>query len=375
MESIGHLTGGVAHDFNNLLSVILGNASVLREPGLSPAELSESQQEIIQAAERAATLTRQLLAFSRKQAMQPVRLDLEKVVANVANMLRRIVGENISLVFQAESNLPAIQADPGMIEQILLNITVNSRDAMPGGGKLTISTGTETWDSTRAGECPGAAPGLHVRLTVQDTGSGIAPEDLPHVFEPFFTTKEAGKGTGLGLATVYGIVKQHGGWITVASEINHGTTFRIYFPALANVIPDRMHRREAPTLPCGTETILVVEDEFEVRLIMENMLQRCGYRVLQAESGPAALEVWREREGKIALLLTDIVLPGGMTGHELALQLQAADPGLKIIYTSGYAPDSLSKHLRLVEGVNFLPKPYHHQTLAHIVRNALDQIE
>jgi CheY-like chemotaxis protein len=230
-------------------------------------------------------------------------------------------------------------------------------------------------DISQAEQYPGASPGLHVRLTVTDTGTGIAPEHLSSVFEPFFTTKEAGKGTGLGLATVYGIVKQHGGWITVASEINRGTTFRIYFPAVASVLPKNKGVRAKSMLPHGTETILVVEDEFAVRLVVDNMLRRCGYRVLQAESGVAALKTWRERKERIDLLLTDLILPDGITGADLGLQLQTADPGLKIIYTSGYASESVSKRLKLVDGVNFLQKPYSPQKLAGLLRKALDQTQ
>ena len=373
MDSIGRLAGGVAHDFNNLLSVILGNASFLADPQLSPADILESQQQIIQAAESAATLTRQLLIFSREQAMQPVPLDLDEAVGNALKMIQRILGEDISLVFNKGSQLPPIQADPGMIGQILLNLSVNSRDAMPNGGKLIISTGTDTLDPSQAAQIPGAVPGPHVHLTVTDTGCGIAPEHLSRIFEPFFTTKEAGKGTGLGLATVYGIVKQHGGWITVTSELNRGATFRVCFPADPTAAPVEKSDTDIFNLPRGTETILVVEDELAVRLMVESMLQRCGYRVLQASSGHAALEIWREHHETIHLLLTDLIMPDGMTGHDLVVRLQADYPDLKYIYTSGYAPDSINKRLKLVEGVNYLPKPIAMRKLAILLRKVLDQ--
>jgi signal transduction histidine kinase len=239
MEIIGQLAGGVAHDFNNILTVIQGNASLLQNTELKPEESQECMQQIAQAAERAATLTRQLLMFSRKQVMQPVNLNLNEVVAQMSKMLRRVLGEHISLQSNYAADLPLICADTGMIEQILMNLVVNARDAMPTGGSLTITTGVKNVDAEQATQTPGASPGLHVWLSVGDTGCGITPENLQRLFEPFFTTKEVGKGTGLGLATVYGIVQQHHGWINVASEVNRGTTFQIYFPTLANPPPKK----------------------------------------------------------------------------------------------------------------------------------------
>ncbi len=375
MEAIGQLAGGIAHDFNNLLTAIRGNASMVLLSNQSQSEeISDCSQQIVEAAERAANLTRQLLMFSRKQVLQPIRLDLNEVVAQMTKLLQRILGEDISLASNYAAGLPAIQADTGMIEQILLNLAVNSRDAMPQGGRLVITTGTgtETADPATAGQNPGGGAGLYVLLTVTDTGCGIAPENLPHIFEPFFTTKEVGKGTGLGLATVHGIVQQHNGWITVTSEINRGTTFHIYFPAMTGVKTEIQASPTAVSLPRGTETILVVEDELIVRLTVSNMLQRFGYTVLPAESGVEALKVWQKHKDRIQLLLTDIVMPDGMTGYELARQLHADRPRLKIIYTSGYSGNLADKRLTMEEGVNFLQKPYAPQKLAEALRKNLD---
>jgi signal transduction histidine kinase/ligand-binding sensor domain-containing protein/CheY-like chemotaxis protein len=373
MEAIGRLAGGIAHDFNNILMVINGNASLLLlndQP--NSAEISDRSQQIVEAAERAANLTRQLLMFSRKQVIQPTRLDLNEVVARMTKLLQRILGEDVSLASNYAAGLPAILADTGMIEQILLNLAVNSRDAMPHGGQLTITTGTETLAPKPAGQNSGAPAGLCVRLTVTDTGSGIAPENLPHIFEPFFTTKEVGKGTGLGLATVYGIIKQHQGWIEVESTVGKGTTFRIYFPVMAGAKTEKKSGPTTTILPRGTETILVVEDELIVRLTVCNLLQRFGYTVLPAESGAEALKVWQKHKDRIQLLLTDIVMPGNMPGYELARQLLAEKPQLKIIYTSGYSEDLADKRVTLMEGVNFLQKPYAPQQLAEALRKTLD---
>ena len=372
MEAIGLLAGGVAHDFNNILTVIQGNASLLLNTQLSPAERSDCSQQIARASERAAGLIRQLLMFSRKQVMQPANVNLNEVVAQTAKMLQRILGEDIALQTNYAPRLAHIYADTGMMEQVLLNLVINSRDAMPAGGRLTIATGTEVLDEKQAHQNPDALPGLHVWLEVKDTGCGIAAENLTHIFEPFFTTKEVGKGTGLGLATVYGIVKQHHGWITVASEVNQGTTFRIYFPAVVGARAEEKALPVAAPLPRGTETLLVVEDDLPLRLLVCNMLQRCGYTVLQAQSGTAALKIWREQREQIQLLFTDLVMPDGMTGRQLAEQLQSDKPALKVIYTSGYSTE-VGKGLSLIEGVNFLQKPYPSGKLARTVRDCLDR--
>ena len=374
MEAVGQLSAGIAHDFNNLLMVINGNASLLLMCGPRDAsEITEYAEQIVEAAERAASLTRQLLMFSRKQVIRPTPLDLNDVAANMTKLLQRLLGEDVALTSHYADRLPVILADAGMMEQILLNLAVNSRDAMPRGGRLTIATEAVRLEAEPAGPNAGTPAGAYVGLTVTDTGGGIAPENLAHIFEPFFTTKEAGKGTGLGLATVYGIVKQHQGRITVQSTVGKGTTFRLYFPVLAGAAPAKPAGPAATTLPRGTETILVVEDELIVRLSVGNMLQRFGYTVYTAASGVEALKVWREHRGEIQLLLTDIVMPDGVGGFELAGQLQAEMPGLKIIYTSGYSGDLADKRLTLVEGVNFLQKPYAPQILAAALRKNLDR--
>lgn len=373
MEAIGTLAGGVAHDFNNILTVIQGYAALLLSGGLTAGESADSALQIARAAERAAALTQQLLIFGRKQAMEPSDIDLNEVVAGLTKMLRRIVGEDISLQSDYASNLPWIHGDAGMLEQVLLNLAINSRDAMPEGGRLIISTGTETITEKQAQQNPESLPGACVYLSVSDSGTGIPPEHLPHVFEPFYTTKEAGKGTGLGLATAYSIVKQHRGWTTVTSEVNKGTTFRIYFPAVTTKRRDKSAAAPSPALPRGHETILLVEDEPALRLLVGNILERCGYTVLQADSGHAALNLWRKHREKVQLLFTDMVMPDGITGRELARRLAAEKPGLKVIYTSGYSADLTSKGLALVDGLNYLRKPFNPQRLAQTVRSRLDQ--
>ena len=374
MEAIGQLAGGVAHDFNNILTVIHGNAALQLAPGMDPVERGECTQQIVQAAERAANLTRQLLLFSRKQVMQPVNLDLNEVVGGMIKMLKRILGEDITLCSELAPALPLLYADAGMIEQVLLNLAVNSRDAMPAGGRLTITTGTQTLDEEQARQNPEAAAGRYVFLDVTDIGCGILPEVLPHIFEPFFTTKEAGKGTGLGLATVHGIVKQHRGWVTVKSEVDKGTVFRIYLPALKEGQAGQRTDTTLIRLPGGKETIMLVEDESNLRLLMGNVLQRCGYTMLRAESGVAALRLWQECNQPIHLLLTDLVMPDGMSGFDLASRLQAEKPELKVVFTSGYSARA-GKGPPLIEGENFLQKPYSPHKLAQTVRNCLDRKE
>lgn len=372
MEAIGQLAGGVAHDFNNILTVIQGNASMLAEAGVQGEEIAECSNQILIASERAANLTRQLLVFSRKQIMQPVSLDLNEVLAGTTKMLRRIVGEDIALHTEFAPEVPRILADAGMIEQIVLNLAVNSRDAMPEGGRLVIATSTETVDEGQVAQTPGASGGRCVRLTVTDSGSGIPPEVMPRIFEPFFTTKEVGRGTGLGLATVHGIVKQHHGWIEVQSEAGKGTSFHIRFPALEGALLAEKGNAIAGELPRGTETILIAEDEPSLRELVCNLLRRCGYTVLAAESGVVALRIWRENKDQIRLLLTDLVMPGGVTGFNLAEQICAEKPRVQVIYTSGYSTE-VRKAVRLKDGVKFLQKPYSPSVLAQLVRTCLDQ--
>ncbi len=372
MEAIGQLAGGLAHDFNNLLTVILGNVALVElTKGRSHHE-QELIQEIGLAAERAANLTRQMLTFSRRQVMQARPLDLNTTVAEMARMLRRILGEAITLQFESSAGLPAVQADAGMMEQVLMNLAINARDAMPTGGRLTIRTGVKTLSDDEARQTPDAAPGRFACVAVSDTGSGIAPDSVPHIFEPFFTTKEAGKGTGLGLATVYGIVRQHRGWVRVASVVGKGTTFEVFLPALVTTAETADVRQQFESAPGGTETILLVEDEYSVRQIGRAVLERLGYRVLEALSGVAALQLWAEVAGEVDLLLTDLIMPGGVSGRDLAEQLRAKKPGLKFIYCSGYSADLLGKDFVLEEGVNFLQKPYEFHHLARTVRACLD---
>ena len=373
MEAIGQLAAGVAHDFNNLLTVIQGNASLMLMGNAAGSSIAEQAQQIVQAAERAASLTRQLLLFSRKQVMQASSLDLNAVVGNMTRMLQRILGEDVALRADYSPGLPPIHADTGMIEQILLNLAVNSRDAMPSGGTLTISTSTEILDENQAQQHPEANPGPHVCLSMSDTGCGILPEILPRIFEPFFTTKEVGRGTGLGLATVYGIVNQHHGWTAVTSEAGKGTTFRIFFPVAATAPAGTAPARKAATLPAGKETILLVEDEPALRMMVGRVLEQCGHTVLSAVSGVNALEIWQEHRDDIHLVLTDMVMPGGVSGRELASRLIAEKPGLKVIYTSGFSADLAGKGMSLNDGVNFLQKPWDLQKLVGTVRACLDR--
>ena len=363
MEAVGQLSGGIAHDFNNILTVIQGNASLLQGLELKPAEIRECASQIVRAGDRATSLTRQLLMFARKQQMQPVNIDLNETVAQMTKMLQRILGEDISLRSEYSPALPRVHADAGMIEQIILNLAVNARDAMPGGGRLTIRTRMEKSQS---------ATEARVCLSVTDTGTGIAPEVLPRIFEPFFTTKEVGKGTGLGLATVYGIVQQHRGEITVASETGKGSTFNVYFPNIALPEAARPEMKTPPALPGGNETILLVEDELALRNFVSDLLKRCGYAVLAAESGPAALKIWQHEHDQIQLVLTDLIMPENMNGLELGRRLLAEKPGLKIIYTSGYTGSLNDHHATLEEGINFIRKPFKPEAIAEIIRKNLD---
>jgi PAS domain S-box-containing protein len=371
MESIGQLAGGVAHDFNNILTVIQGHTSLLTMHKL-PVEANESAQQIGVAAERAANLTRQLLTFSRRQIIQPRNLDLNEVVNNMTKMLRRLLGEDITLQVNYASSLPFVNADPGMMEQILLNLSVNARDAMPKGGRLFVNTSVVKMDEALARQIPSAAAGDYVCLTVKDTGRGIPPEVLPRIFEPFFTTKDVGKGTGLGLATVYGIVQQHHGWIDVTSKPDKETVFQVFLPAVAPQIKSRSAPSPEPEIRGGKETILVVEDETPLRVLVRSVLQRYGYKVLEADSGVDALPVWEEHRDQISLLLTDMVMPKGVSGRELAERLRGEKPDLKVIYSSGYSLAVVGSDMVLQEGLNFLQKPYHPRKLAQAVRDCLD---
>jgi PAS domain S-box-containing protein len=375
MEAIGQLAGGVAHDFNNMLAVIRGNAELLLlEPTRYTVETIECLKQVVAASERAANLTRQLLAFSRKQVMQSRPLVLNDVIADLTKMLRRIIGEHLDLQCRYAAHLPFIQADAGMIEQVLVNLAVNARDAMPNGGQLLITTAPVTFDEAPASAHPEARAGEFVCLAVADAGTGIAPENLPRIFEPFFTTKEVGKGTGLGLATVYGIVKQHQGWIEVSSQLGAGTTFTIFLPAIATPANSTATPQAAASLPGGTETILLVEDEYAVRMVTRRVLESHGYKVYEATTAREALDLWRSRAAEIALVLTDMVMPEGVTGRDLAEQLRAQSPALKIIFMSGYSADVIGKGTEFFRqtGSHFLQKPASTRALLETVRRSLD---
>jgi len=344
MEAIGQLAGGVAHDFNNLLCVIRGNADlILMAPGQLNDMTVDCLKQITAASDRAANLTRQLLAFGRKQVMQTEPLNLTGVVGNLTKMLKRIIGEDIELRCAPAERLPFVQADVGMIEQVIVNMVVNARDAMPRGGQLVIATGSFHFAPEYVRTNPEAREGQFVCLSVSDTGTGIAPEDLPHIFEPFFTTKAPGKGTGLGLATAYGVVKQHQGWIEVISSVGGGSTFKVFLPAIELSAIAATPEPEQKKPKGGNETILIVEDDESVRSLTRRLLEGFGYRTWEASSGREALAQWRERAGEIDLLLTDMVMPEGVTGRELAEQMRTQRPSLKVLFISGYSPDVSGK--------------------------------
>jgi PAS domain S-box-containing protein len=371
LESVGQLAAGVAHDFNNILTVIQGYSECLLVKCQGDQQTAGPLKQISDAAKRAAALTRQLLMFSRKQVIQTKVLDLNAVLQNLANMLLRLLGEDVTLQTEYHQELPQIEADTGMLEQIVMNLAVNSRDAMPQGGKLFIHTATADIDETYAGQHPDSRPGRFVCLTIRDTGCGMDHKTLDRIFEPFFSTKEVGKGTGLGLATVYGLVKQHQGWIEVTSEVGVGTTFKIYFPATCRHTTAATPTEAPPPVRGGRETILVVEDEPVLRELVREILKEYDYRVIEAASGVEALGVWDEFEGEVDLLLTDMVMPEGMSGRELATQLKKRKVDLKVIYTSGYSPDSMGRDFGHSDTV-FLSKPYLPPQLARTVRQCLD---
>ena len=373
LEAIGQLAGGVAHDFNNILTVILGRTEEAAQDRRLPADLHEAIADISQNAERATALTRQLLAFSRRQTIEVKDIDMNVVVGNLTRMLNRILGEDIDVEFHYAPRPAYVRADPGMIEQVVLNLVVNARDAMPVGGHLSIETALVEGAAEAGG--PVGPMGSWVCLRVTDTGSGIAPEHLPHIFEPFFTTKDVGKGTGLGLATTYGIAQQHGGWIEVDSEVDRGTTFRMFFPHVSAAIAEAPPTAATSPTPRGHETILVVEDEDGVRALIIKVLENLGYRLLQAQSGPRAIDVWREHGSTIDLLVTDVVMPGGMNGLALAERLRRMRPSLKVIFTSGYLGDVGRDDFPARETDAFLAKPFSLPELARLVRRTLDTRE
>ena len=373
MEAVGRLAGGIAHDFNNLLTVLIGRSQLLlrrlgaEDPVRADIELMEHT------ADRAADLTRQLLAFSRKQVLQPSVLDLNVVVANLAEMLRRLIGEDIALVTALDPALGHVKADPGQIEQIVMNLAANARDAMSKGGRLTLETANAELDAAYARRHVEVRPGPYVMLAVSDTGLGMSPETLTHIFEPFFTTKGPGQGTGLGLATVYGIVKQSDGHIWVYSEPGRGTTFKIYLPRVEEAVDPSVARWRLPEPARGHETILLVEDELAVRDLARDVLRAYGYTVLEAQDGREALLISERYFGPIHLMLTDVVMPE-MSGRELASQLAPLRPTMPVIYMSGYTDAAVVHHGVLDPGTTFLQKPFTPDALARKLRQVLDPL-
>jgi PAS domain S-box-containing protein len=371
MEAVGRLAGGVAHDFNNMLTVIAGyNRMILDD--LSPLDpLRGCAEEVLKAADRAAALTRQLLAFSRRQIMQPCVMGVNETVERTENMLRRLIGEDVELVLALAADAGNIRADPNHIEQAIVNLALNARDAMPNGGRITVETANVHLDETYTRTHLGMQPGDFVMIAVSDNGKGMDAETRRRIFEPFFTTKAAGKGTGLGLATVYGSVKQLGGDIWVYSEPGRGTTFKLYFPRVAEptAVPatDSPDAAEVPR----TETIIVVEDEQAVRDLTVKMLRKLGHTVLPAANGAEAIAAAKSYSGRIGLLVTDVVMPN-MSGHQVAEQLLELRPDLKVLYLSGYTDNTVVHHGVLEDGVAFLPKPFSREALAKKVRHVLE---
>ena len=370
MEAVGRLAGGVAHDFNNVLTAILGYTGLLLDglPTLSP--LRPDLEEIRKAAERAAGLTRQLLAFSRKQILEMRVLDLNQLVVDMDRLLGRLLGEDINVVTNLDPTLGAVRVDLSQLEQVVVNLAVNARDAMPHGGRLMIETRNAELDDSYAREHAPVQPGRYVMLALSDTGTGMTPETMSHVFEPFFTTKEAGKGTGLGLSTVYGIVKQSGGYVWCYSEPGHGTSFKVYLPRVDEPI-DRLPARAATRPTHGSETILLVEDESELRALARRVLQKHGYTVLDADSAGAAMTVERDHTGPIHLLLADVVLPGA-SGRMLADELLTRRADLKVLFMSGYTEDAIVHRGVLAANTAFIQKPFSADGLAAMVREVLD---
>ena len=370
LEAIGRLAGGVAHDFNNILSIIMGHGELLLAGNVDERSRTGLEQ-MRRSAERAASLTQQLLAFSRKQMLQPKILDLNETVADVQKMLSRVIGEDIELIARLQASLRSVKADPGQVEQVLMNLAVNARDAMPQGGKLTMETANVELGAEQVRDLD-LAPGAYVMLKVSDTGNGMDTATLSHIFEPFFTTKPMGKGTGLGLSTVYGIVKQSGGGIQVESRVGHGTTFRFYLPATEGGSSKPTERPVNLLVAGGSETILVTEDEADLRELTRIFLESYGYKVLEAASADQAISVAEEFGEHIHLLLTDVIMPG-MSGRQLAERILGKSPQTKIVYMTGYTDDMVVQHKVLEPGVELLQKPFTRTELAMKVRATLDE--
>jgi len=370
LESIGSLAGGVAHDFNNKLSVILGCAH-LASVESNPIQQQHYLEEIRKAAEQSADLTRQLLAFARKQVIAPKVINLNETVTGMLKMLNRLIGEDIRLSWQPAADLWQISFDPSQVDQILANLCVNARDSITQNGTITIETSNGVVDDDYCTRHTDARPGEYVRLAVSDNGCGMNSQTLNRIFEPFFTTKETGKGTGLGLATVFGIVKQNNGFINVSSEPGIGTTFTIYLPRHADTSTQAPADAPATPAPLGQETLLLVEDEHAILNIVAMILTNQGYSVLQASSPAEAIQLVKEHSGTISLLITDVIMPD-MNGRDLAHTLQSRNPGLKCLFMSGYTADAISRHGVLEEGVHFIQKPFSLPDLASKVREVLD---
>jgi hypothetical protein len=370
MEAIGRLAGGVAHDFNNLLMVIKGHTELLLSLLAPGDQITRKIQQIDRSADRAATLTRQLLAFSRMQVLQPQVMNLNTIVEEMGKLLPRLIGEDIELAIHTASDLGMIRADASQMEQVLMNLAVNARDAMPNGGKLLIETSNLELDQGYTSTHPLMKPGSYVQLVVTDNGTGMDAETQAHIFEPFFTTKEKGKGTGLGLATVYGIVKQSGGFIWVYSEVDQGTSFKIYLPRVDQVEEHPGIPRPISEIPKGTETVLLAEDEQDVREIARQFLETGGYEVIEAKDGADAIRLAAEHRGKIDLLVTDMVMPG-MTGQELAVCLQREHPGLCVVFMSGYSEHAATEMADADPSVRLLSKPFSRFAFLRIVREVL----
>ena len=371
MEAVGRLAGGIAHDFNNLLTAINGYAELVVNSLGPDHPATPDVQQIYSAGRSAETLTRQLLAFSRRQILQPQIIDLNRVVQRAESLLRRVIGEDIALLVKLTTPLARVSADPGQIEQVIMNLVVNARDAMKDGGALTIETANVTLDEKYTARHPGAAVGPHVMVAVSDTGTGIDEATQKRLFEPFFTTKELGKGTGLGLAMVYGIVKQSRGSIWVFSEPGHGSTFKVYLPVVQAETVERVEVDAVPATLSGTETVLVVEDQAEARSVMREILSRRGYIVIEAVSGPEAVMKSRKHPGAIDLLLTDVVMPG-LSGRGVADILHAERPNLRVIYMSGYTDEVIVHHGILDSGLAFIQKPFTADAFLRKIRQVLD---
>lgn len=371
LEAVGQLAGGIAHDFNNLLTAINGYSDMLLSDLSQDHPARHGLEQIQYAGERASSLTRQLLAFSRKQVLAPKVLILNTVVGSMEKLLRRLIGEDIALMIHPDANLGTVKADPGQLEQVLLNLAVNARDAMPSGGELTIETQNVELDEAFARTHAPTQAGWYVMLAVSDTGCGMDPDTQARIFEPFFTTKEQGKGTGLGLSTVYGIVKQSGGYVWVSSEPGQGAVFKIYLPRVAEPADSIPSDEAQPEALHGSEIILLVEDEVVVRNLARSVLELYGYTVLEAEHGKEALRIGQEHSGPIHLLLTDTVMPR-MGGREVAKRLASVRPETKVLYMSGYTDKTIVQHGMLEPGTAFLQKPFTARVLARKVRETLD---